>query len=115
MGASRLPTFFISHGGGPWPWMKAQTGGAYDQLEHSLVDIKRQLGVRRDADDVGADAGRSCHRGRCNVPQANEHHRAHGKMQSFLTPFQTPETVLHEPDGNQQREQRKKSDVDADS
>ena len=21
---TRLPTYFVSHGGGPWPWMKAQ-------------------------------------------------------------------------------------------
>jgi aromatic ring-opening dioxygenase catalytic subunit (LigB family) len=42
----RLPTYFVSHGGGPWPWMKEQAGGAYDKLEHSLVDIKRQVGVR---------------------------------------------------------------------
>jgi aromatic ring-opening dioxygenase catalytic subunit (LigB family) len=43
---SRLPTYFVSHGGGPWPWMKAQHGTAYDQLEASLVDIKRQVGER---------------------------------------------------------------------
>jgi aromatic ring-opening dioxygenase catalytic subunit (LigB family) len=42
----RLPTYFVSHGGGPWPWMKAQAGGAYDKLESSLVDIRRQVGVR---------------------------------------------------------------------
>lgn len=39
-----LPTYFISHGGGPWPWMKAQMGGAYDRLEASLRDIPHQLG-----------------------------------------------------------------------
>ena len=42
----RLPTYFVSHGGGPWPWLKAQYGSTYDQLEHSLVDIKRQVGTR---------------------------------------------------------------------
>ena len=31
-----MPTFFIPHGGGPWPWMKEQTGGAYDALEGFL-------------------------------------------------------------------------------
>ena len=41
----RLPTYFVSHGGGPWPWMKDQAGAAYDKLEASLVDIKRQLGT----------------------------------------------------------------------
>jgi aromatic ring-opening dioxygenase catalytic subunit (LigB family) len=42
----RLPTYFVSHGGGPWPWMKDQAGGAYDKLEASLVDIRRQVGAR---------------------------------------------------------------------
>ena len=40
----RLPTYFLSHGGGPWPYMKAQLGATYDQLEASLRDIPRQLG-----------------------------------------------------------------------
>jgi aromatic ring-opening dioxygenase catalytic subunit (LigB family) len=43
---TRLPTYFVSHGGGPWPWMKDQYGPTYDKLEASLVDIKRQVGVR---------------------------------------------------------------------
>jgi aromatic ring-opening dioxygenase catalytic subunit (LigB family) len=41
-----LPTFFVSHGGGPWPFMKEQYGATYDKLEASLVDMKRQAGVR---------------------------------------------------------------------
>jgi aromatic ring-opening dioxygenase catalytic subunit (LigB family) len=44
--SSPLPTYFVSHGGGPWPYMKEQYGSTYDQLEASLVDIKRQIGVR---------------------------------------------------------------------
>lgn len=40
----RLPTYFISHGGGPWPWMKDQLNGAYDQLEASLQAVPGQLG-----------------------------------------------------------------------
>ena len=39
-----LPTYFVSHGGGPWPFMKEQYGSAYDQLEASLVDMRRQIG-----------------------------------------------------------------------
>ena len=39
-----LPTFFISHGGGPWPWMKDQMGGTYGHLEAALKDMPRQLG-----------------------------------------------------------------------
>jgi aromatic ring-opening dioxygenase catalytic subunit (LigB family) len=41
----RLPTYFISHGGGPWPWLKAQMPGVYDNLEASLRDVPRQLGT----------------------------------------------------------------------
>jgi aromatic ring-opening dioxygenase catalytic subunit (LigB family) len=41
---SSLPTYFISHGGGPWPWMKDLTGGAYDRLAASLQQIPRDLG-----------------------------------------------------------------------
>ena len=40
----RLPTYFISHGGGPWPWLKAEMGNAYVRLEASLRDMPRQLG-----------------------------------------------------------------------
>lgn len=39
-----LPTFFISHGGGPWPWLKDGMPGVYDKLEASLKEIPRQLG-----------------------------------------------------------------------
>src|SRR4051794_31658045 len=42
----RLPTYFVSHGGGPWPWMKDQYGAAYAQLEASLIDMRRQAGAR---------------------------------------------------------------------
>lgn len=45
MAARTLPTYFISHGGGPWPYMKEQTQGAYDQLETSLHQMPRQLGT----------------------------------------------------------------------
>jgi aromatic ring-opening dioxygenase catalytic subunit (LigB family) len=41
---TRLPTYFISHGGGPWPWLKQEMPGVYDRLETSLSDIPRQLG-----------------------------------------------------------------------
>lgn len=41
----KLPTYFISHGGGPWPFMKQEYGNAYATLEASLQDIPRQLGV----------------------------------------------------------------------
>ena len=44
MSARTLPTYFISHGGGPWPYMKDQLGGAYDRLEASLQAMPRELG-----------------------------------------------------------------------
>ncbi|HEY0064054.1 MAG TPA: class III extradiol ring-cleavage dioxygenase, partial [Telluria sp.] len=40
----RLPTYFVSHGGGPWPFMKEQYGAHYDVLEASLADMPRQIG-----------------------------------------------------------------------
>lgn len=40
----QLPTYFISHGGGPWPWMKEELGSTYDRLEAALKDIPRQIG-----------------------------------------------------------------------
>ena len=41
---STLPTYFISHGGGPWPWM-ADALAANQQLAASLADMPRQIGV----------------------------------------------------------------------
>jgi len=41
---ARLPTYFLSHGGGPWPWLKAERGSMYDQLEASLHEVRRELG-----------------------------------------------------------------------
>ncbi|HEY9405128.1 MAG TPA: class III extradiol ring-cleavage dioxygenase [Pyrinomonadaceae bacterium] len=42
----RLPTYFISHGGGPWPWLKEGMRGAYDKLEASLKELPRETGAR---------------------------------------------------------------------
>jgi aromatic ring-opening dioxygenase catalytic subunit (LigB family) len=38
-----LPTYFLSHGGGPWPYMKAQYGSTYDRLEASLAALPGTL------------------------------------------------------------------------
>jgi len=46
MRTQTLPAYFISHGGGPWPWMKDQMSGAYDRLEAALNDMPRQLGTK---------------------------------------------------------------------
>ena len=39
----RLPTYFVSHGGGPWPYMP-EMQAAMRPLAQSLTDIPRQLG-----------------------------------------------------------------------
>lgn len=44
--AAKLPTYFLSHGGGPWPWMKDEMRGVFDVLEASLKDIPRQIGTK---------------------------------------------------------------------
>lgn len=41
---NRLPTYFISHGGGPWPYMEDRRR-ALHVLEESLKDIPRQIGT----------------------------------------------------------------------
>jgi aromatic ring-opening dioxygenase catalytic subunit (LigB family) len=46
MTGSRLPTYFISHGGGPWPWMTGDFRRNLAQLERSLVDMRAELGDR---------------------------------------------------------------------
>lgn len=43
MSRARLPTYYISHGGGPWPYMTEQLDGMYDALAQSLRDIPRQI------------------------------------------------------------------------
>ena len=42
----RLPTYFVSHGGGPWPWMDGPFRRQYDRLEASLAAIAREVGDR---------------------------------------------------------------------
>jgi len=44
MNQHKLPTYFLSHGGGPWPWLKEEMP-FYNELEHSLQAIPEQLGV----------------------------------------------------------------------
>ncbi len=39
-----LPTYFISHGGGPWPWLQKEMPGM-DLLAASLQAIPQQIGV----------------------------------------------------------------------
>lgn len=44
MPSTRLPTYYLSHGGGPWPWMKAEAGGLFDGLEAGLLQVRAELG-----------------------------------------------------------------------
>lgn len=43
--ATRLPTYFVSHGGGPWPWIKDMMAADMTPLERSLQAIPREIGV----------------------------------------------------------------------
>ena len=43
MSSTRLPTYFISHGGGPWPYLDGPFRRMFDRLEQSLKDIRREL------------------------------------------------------------------------
>ena len=40
-----LPVYFISHGGGPWPWLKREMPGVYDALEASLAAMPGEIGT----------------------------------------------------------------------
>jgi aromatic ring-opening dioxygenase catalytic subunit (LigB family) len=39
----RQPTFFLSHGGGPWPWLDGEFRRGFDWLEASLRTLPAQL------------------------------------------------------------------------
>lgn len=39
-----LPTYFISHGGGPWPWMAERGETRFAHLEESLYAVRRDIG-----------------------------------------------------------------------
>jgi aromatic ring-opening dioxygenase catalytic subunit (LigB family) len=40
-----MPTYFISHGGGPWPWIKDRMPGDLSHLEASLKALPLELGI----------------------------------------------------------------------
>ena len=39
----QLPTYFLSHGGGPWPWLEGDFRRQFDRLESSLAEVPRSL------------------------------------------------------------------------
>jgi aromatic ring-opening dioxygenase catalytic subunit (LigB family) len=47
--SARLPTFYLSHGGGPWPYMEGEMRRMHGGLEASLRQLPRQLPVRPEA------------------------------------------------------------------
>lgn len=42
--SNKLPTYYLSHGGGPWPFMHGPFRQIFSPLEQALQDIPRQLG-----------------------------------------------------------------------
>ncbi len=40
----RMPTYFLSHGGGPWPWLTGPLRDAMAQLEESLQNMPAEIG-----------------------------------------------------------------------
>jgi aromatic ring-opening dioxygenase catalytic subunit (LigB family) len=40
---ARLPVFYLSHGGGPWPYMQGAFRARFAKLEAALRDVPRQL------------------------------------------------------------------------
>lgn len=49
MTAQSLPTYFISHGGGPWPYMEGEFRRRFEHLEAALRAMPGELGSRPDA------------------------------------------------------------------
>lgn len=46
---NRQPVFFISHGGGPWPWMPNELNTSYKQLARALEQLLPSLNKRPEA------------------------------------------------------------------
>ncbi len=46
MSAFSIATFFISHGGGPWPWVDGPMRATHDKLAASLQQLPQQVGVK---------------------------------------------------------------------
>jgi aromatic ring-opening dioxygenase catalytic subunit (LigB family) len=45
MASQRFPVLFISHGGGPWPWMLDRMPARYDELAAALRRIPSEVGA----------------------------------------------------------------------
>lgn len=42
----RMPTYFLSHGGGPWPWLTGPLREGMAQLEESLQNMPAEIGQK---------------------------------------------------------------------
>jgi hypothetical protein len=40
-----LPAFYISHGGGPWPWMEGRMRDSHRNLEAALQQLPQLVGA----------------------------------------------------------------------
>lgn len=40
---TRLPTYFLNHGGGPWPYVEGPFRSMFNKLEQSPVQVRREL------------------------------------------------------------------------
>lgn len=49
MTAQTLPAYYISHGGGPWPWMAERGETRFGQLEQSLLELRTEIGTAPNA------------------------------------------------------------------
>ena len=45
MTSSRLPAFYITHGGGPWPWMQGPSAQAHAKLAQALAKKQTVIAV----------------------------------------------------------------------
>lgn len=41
--SNKMPTYFISHGGGPWAWLEGDFRAAMNHLEKSLIQLPHEL------------------------------------------------------------------------
>jgi aromatic ring-opening dioxygenase catalytic subunit (LigB family) len=46
---ARLPTFYLTHGGGPWPYMSGEVRRLHGALEESLRQLPRELPAKPEA------------------------------------------------------------------
>ena len=43
MSSSRMPTYFLSHGAGPWSFMEGEFRERFASLEASFAEVRREV------------------------------------------------------------------------